>query len=89
VNFLIAQLFGILIGPVFLETGDIVLVVCFSQPRLIDKGKLFSPNPRSRIGFCREKNSKNSGWGGQNFGQLVEPVTIDLRDHRHLSVLPQ
>ncbi len=34
-------------------------------------GHFFSPNPSSGAGFCREKNSKNSGRGGQNFGHLV------------------
>ncbi len=44
---------------------------------------------RSGVRFCREKNSKNSGLGAQNFGHLVQPVTNNLRDHRYPSVLPQ
>ncbi len=39
-------------------------------------GQLFSPNPRSGGGFCREKNSKNFGRGGKNSGHLVRPVQL-------------
>jgi hypothetical protein len=37
---------------------------------------------RSGVGFCREKNSKNSGLDAKNLGHLVQPVTNNLRDHR-------
>jgi hypothetical protein len=38
--------------------------------------KLFSPNPRSGVGFCRENSSNNSGWDGQNCGHLVQPLQL-------------
>ena len=38
--------------------------------------QLFSPNPRSGAGFCREKNSKNSGRNGKSCGHLVQPVQL-------------
>ncbi len=39
-------------------------------------GQLFLPNPRSGVGFCREKNSNNSGRDGKSCGHLVQPVQL-------------
>jgi hypothetical protein len=44
------------------------------RPKLSEKDQFFSLNPRSMVGFCREKNSENSDWDGKNFGHLVHQV---------------
>jgi hypothetical protein len=59
-------------------------------------GQLFSPNPRSVVGFCREKNSKNwpgrqELWSlGSDFDMLyfLTIFFFNLRDYRYPSVLP-
>jgi hypothetical protein len=42
--------------------------------------QLFSPNSRSGVGFCREKDSKNSGRDSQilHLDHLVQPVQLFL-----------
>ncbi len=38
------------------------------------KKNFFSPHPHGVVGFCREKNSKNSAEDGKKCGHLIQPV---------------
>ncbi len=44
--------------------------------KLVKKRKIGRENffLQNVCGFCREKNSKTSGWDGKSFGHLVQPV---------------
>ena len=48
--------------------------------KLVKKRKIWRENffLLNVCGFCREKNSKNSGRDGQNIGHLVQPVKLFL-----------
>ncbi len=51
-------------------------VQLFLDQGFLIKGQLFSPKPRSGVGFCREKNSKNYDRNGKNCSHLIQPVLL-------------